>query len=52
MEELGNTGLEEVMSTSTIYEDGERGVIDNSDETESLGGGKARESMKANVRGI
>ena len=52
MEELGNSWLEEVMSTSAIYENGEGGVIDDSDESEGLGGVKAREGVEAHVRGV
>ena len=39
------------MGTSTVYENGEGGVIDDSDESEGLGGGEARKGVETHVRG-
>ena len=52
MEELGNARLEEVMGASAIYKDGKGGVIDDSDKSEGLGGGEAREGVEAHVREV
>ena len=52
MKELGKSGLKEVMGTSTVYENGEGGMIDDSDESEGLGGGEPCYGNMWVVKGI